>query len=443
MPTGQDYHRALVARHPFWEELSPTVIKRRIDQLLAAPDNQASVQALSPVEYIILLKESPETRPLLLALAHPEQIRTTLDLDCWDKDTLQSPQVLTWLEELQRSGHDVFIRTLQALDIELLIATFRKHMRIHATLPIEEEEPGNYDEVSANELYRIEFIDPESPLNERILRLLSALRTADLNFYHGLLQSAMWGQDDEAEEWAYRWKSGRLQDEGFPNYYEALETYRLIDLEQPLPTSTDSPQAPGIPVSAEASGLVPTYAWSLIPPGSLLAQALTGDLSAATQERLCWEMVYLCNRELVIDQVDFANATEVRASLSRVNAHLNIGLEHLSVEDAQRLTPLLTTHSLQSICLVGFTLSMRLHQQALRLQTHLDHAAGVRRALPGLARQVLDGLLAKHPQFFEGLEYPGATGYRNVLHVQDVALIAPVLTYIERDPAYHVMRAAS
>jgi hypothetical protein len=266
---------------------------------------------------------------------------------------------------------------------------------------------------------------------------------ADLDLYHGLMQHVMWGQDSESEEWAYRWKRGRLQDEGFPDYYEALGTYHLIDLEQPLPISTEPPQAPGLPESAEESGLIPTYVWSLTPSGSLLAQALTGDFPVEIQERLCWEMVYLCNRELVIDQTDFAHAAAVRASLSRVHARLNMGLEYLSGNDPQLLVPLLTGHSLQSLCQVGFTLSMRLRQRALSLQTHLDHAAGVRRALSGLARQVLDGLLGKHPQFFEGLKHPGATGYRDFLHVRDIMLVASVLTHLENDPAYHLMRAAS
>jgi hypothetical protein len=444
MPAKQDYRRALVVRQPFWEELSPTTVKQRVDQLLAAPNSRALVQALAPVEFIILLKESLETRPLLLELAHPQQLRIILDLDCWHKDTLQSAQVLAWLEELQGSGADVLAQTLRALDPELLIATLRHYIRVYAAPPLEEEEdPGSYDEILANELYRIEFLDQENPWPERILGLLNALRLADLDFYHGLMQSIMWGQESDAEEWAYRWKSGRLQDEGFPDYYEALETYRLVDLEQPLPPALEPWQTAGLPENAEESGLIPTYAWSLTPSGSLLAQALSGDFSPAIQERLCWEMVYLCNREFVIDQVDFANATAVHASLSRVHAYLNLGLEYLSGGVARRLAPLLSEYALQSICQVGFTLSMRLHQRALHLQTHINHAAGVRRAVPSLARQVLDGLLSPPPQFFEGLANPGATAYRDFVSLRDLTLVASVLSDLENDPAYRVLRAAS
>jgi hypothetical protein len=441
MPDAQEYQRALVTRHPFWAELSPTAIKQRIEQILAAADSETLVQALSPVEYALLLKEAGDARPLLLALAHPNQIRTVLDLDCWAKDTLRSTQVLDWLEELYRSGDDVLLRTLQALDLELLLATFRRHIRVHAALPHEEEEePLAFDEVLANELYRVEFVDQNAPLNDRIRRLLQFLQLMDLDFYHNLMQGVMWGQDIEIEEWAYRWKSGRLQDEGFPDYYAALETYSLINLEQPLPTIAASPLVPGLPESAEESGVIPSYAWSLIPAGSLLANALAHEFPIEAQERLCGEMVYLCNRELVIDQVDFADATAVHASLSRVHAYLNLSIEYLHRQTSQSAVLLLTLHPLRSLYQIGFTLCMRLHQRALRLQALLNREAGIRRALSGLAQQVVDGLLDKPPRFFIGLIQPESTVYRDFWYIQDITLVGPILTALETDPAYRLLQ---
>ena len=50
-----DSRAALLGPHPFWTTLSPTTVKQRIEQLLAAPDSAALVQALSPVEYTVLL----------------------------------------------------------------------------------------------------------------------------------------------------------------------------------------------------------------------------------------------------------------------------------------------------------------------------------------------------------------------------------------------------
>ena len=376
-----DSHAALLAPHPFWATLSPTTVKQRIEQLLAAPDSAALVQALSPIEYTVLLKAAPDMRALLLHLGHPEQIRTVLDLDCWHKDTLQSARVLEWLDALQHSGEAICAQTLQTLDSEMLSVVLHRHIRVNAALPSEEEvDPGPYDEVLSNELYRIAFLDPDSPLNERVTEFLRVLRLTDLDMYHRLMQEVMWAQESELEEWAYRWKTGRLQDEGIPDYEEALDTYHVIDVE-PFQALPPVPlESPGVPASAEESGLVPGYAWSLTPSDSFLAQALRGDFTTATLERLCWEMVSLCNKAFVLDDVDFANTAAVRASLGRVHAYVNIGLEYLSNYRTEQLVPLLTERSLVSICQVGFSLSMRLRQRASHLQTHLNRAGGVRRA---------------------------------------------------------------
>ena len=437
MLTEQDYRNALVTRHPFWQALSPTTVKQRVDQILSAPNAEQLVQTLSPIEYTILLKETPELRPQLLHLAQPQQIRLVLDLDCWDRDVIQTQPVLEWLEDLQRSGTEVFAQTLQELDPEFLVFFLRQLVRIQGALPSEEDtEPIYYNEVLTNELYRTEFIDPQSPLNDRLQRVLGFLRLADLDLYHKLMQAAMWEQDSELMEWAYRWKSGRLQDEGFPDYYEALESYRQVDLEHLAPAAADSLHMPAPPESAEDLGLVPTYAWSFTQSGSLLEQALSYDFPADTLERFCWEMVILCNRQLVYDQVDFADAAAVRSSLSRAHAYLNMGLEYLSGGDVQQLPRLMLQHHLQMIFRVGFTLVTRLHQRAYRIYYHLTRAAGVRRTLSCSAHAVLSGLLQPQPQVFEGLTQPAAIGYRDFVSLQDVVLIDPILQQIETAPAY-------
>jgi hypothetical protein len=443
MLTEQDYRKALIARHPFWQRLSPTVVKQHVDQLLSAANAADLVQTLSPVELTVMLKEVPDMRPLLLQLAQPEQVRLVLDLDCWHKDDLQSERILEWLEDLQRSGIDTFIRVLAELDAEFLVAFLRQYLRVQATLPPEEEdEPRTYEEALVNELYRADFIDPEGSHNDRIQRLLNFMRAADLDQYNRLMQAAMWEQDSELMEWAYRWKSGRLQDEGFPEYYEALEHHHLIDLQQLAPEPSTVLTSPAPPESAQEVGMVPAYAWSFIPAGSNLERAMTAAFSAEVIERLCWEMVAVCNRALIYDQVDFADAAAVRASFERVHAHLNIGLDYLSSRDRQPLPYLLTHYALSLIYQVGFTLVMQLYGHAVRLQHHLTRHTGVRRGYPQLMTCVLQGLLLPQPKIFQGLRQPGSVGYSEFRTLRDIALVIRVLKQVEGDPAYHIAPAS-
>ena len=431
MLAKQQYQHVLLAQ-PFWAHLSPIEVKQRIQNLLADADTTSAVQALSPVEYTVLLKEAPESRAALLALADPEQNRAVLDLDCWHKQDLRSTRLLEWLDDLRESGLEAFLGTLAVLDTELLVASFSKHVEVHAVLPSEEEEEFRpYDEVLSNELYRLEFTDPDSVWNERIQRLLAFLRYADLNAYHVLMQGVMWSLQSELEEWAYRWKSGRLQDEGFPDYYDALEAYRIVDRVPQLAPGGVEP--PGRPANAEETGIVPGYAWSMTPSDSLLAEALGGQFSRETLERLCWEMVGLCNRELVVDQVDFANADAVKDSLRRVHAYANLGLEYLCDLHSHTAGSLLREHSLQAICQTGISLIVGLRQRANRIQTHLNRSAGSQRALPGLSQKVLSGLLQAHAQFLSELDTAIGWGYRDFLQLSDVALVDGILRDLEYD----------
>ena len=437
MLTEQDYRKALIARHPLWQQLSPTVVRQHVDQLLSAANAADLVQSLSPVELTIMLKEVPDMRPLLLQLAQPEQVRLVLDLDCWLKDGLRSERILEWLEDLRRSGMEKFIEVLMELDAELLVAFLRQYLRVQATLPPEEEdEPRAYEEALVNELYRAEFIDPEGPHNHRVEDLLNFIRAADLDQYNRLMQAAMWEQDSELMDWAYRWKSGRLQDEGFPEYYEALECHHLIDLQELAPEASEALASPAPPESAEEMGVVPAYAWSLTPSDSSLERAMRADFSAEASERLCWEMVALCNRALVYDQVDFADAAAVRASFERVHARLNIGLDYLGSRDKQAPSGLLTQYPLSLIYQVGFTLVMHLHGHAARLQRHLTQQSGVRRAYPQLLARMLQGLLLSQPKLFRGLSHPGAVGYSEFQSLRDVTLVLGAFQQVDRQPAY-------
>ena len=110
-------------------------MKQRIEQLLAAPDSAALVQALSPIEYTVLLKAAPDMRALLLQLGHPEQIRTVLDLDCWHKDTLQMPVSWSGLKRYNTAARMICAQTLQTLDSEMLSVVLHRYLRVNAALP--------------------------------------------------------------------------------------------------------------------------------------------------------------------------------------------------------------------------------------------------------------------------------------------------------------------
>ena len=190
--------------------------------------------------------------------------------------------------------------------------------------------------------------------------------------------------------------------------------------------------------------MVPSYAWSLTPSDSFLAQALRGDFTPETLERLCWEMVSLCNKAFVLDEVDFANTAVVRTSLERVHAYVNIGLAYLSNSRPEQLVPLLTARSLP-VDLPGRFFS-----------EHASPSAGFAPAdAPQLRPWSTPGSPRARPArcgwpvayrvstFFVGLESPGDTAYRDFLYLQDIHAVDVVLHALEHDPPYRLPAQAA
>ena len=62
--------------------------------------------------------------------------------------------------------------------------------------------------------------------------MLHLLFARDYWFYFRMMQSAIWELDSENEEWANRWRTGRLQDLGFPTWEESMGIYGHLRRDQ-------------------------------------------------------------------------------------------------------------------------------------------------------------------------------------------------------------------
>ena len=72
-------------------------------------------------------------------------------------------------------------------------------------------------------------------------RFFDDLYRGDLDFARVVITAARWDGGTEAEEQAYRFRSGRMADLGYIDYYEALKVYMLVD---PLKAPPAQPLAP-------------------------------------------------------------------------------------------------------------------------------------------------------------------------------------------------------
>jgi hypothetical protein len=284
----------------------------------------------------------------VVQLASPEQFQSFVDLAAWKGDRIDHHALLRWVRAARGDEPEAFQAKITGLDLELLESLLRATTVIHDL----EEEPDLHVEGltldSADGRYRVEF-QAEAAVDQTALRaLLNDLIAADPLGLSRLLESARWELPSELEEVAYRFRTARLADLGFPEPENARALYARV----PLP-----------PVVAAPPGS------ALARPGSrpdLLAAALDG-LTPDERQTLEDELRTVVNSVLVDEGADPGDPEAIRCAGERARDTLQLGLEYLAAGDPVRTVEVVRVETSRRIFQVGFTLALGLKHRADRL----------------------------------------------------------------------------
>jgi Family of unknown function (DUF6178) len=342
-------HDAEAAEPLILRGLSALSPRARLDALVTSDGAGVQVRSL-PAEqlYLDIAEVGLADATEVVQLASPEQFQSFVDLAAWKGDRMDAASLLTWLRAARGDDPEEFLAKLAGLDAELLELLLRTDTVIHDL----EEEPDLHVEgltlESADGRYRVEFRG-ESALEQTALRAVVAdLMAADPLGLSRLLEAVRWELPSELEEVAYRFRSARLADLGFPD----LDTARALYARVPLP-----PAPPGAPPAALAA---------VEGAGGLLGAALL-RLTAEERSRLEDEVRSLVNAVLVDERADPGDLIAVRRAGERARDTLQLGLEAASGGDPLRAAEVLRTQSPRNIFQVGFTLGLRLQDGAERV----------------------------------------------------------------------------
>jgi Family of unknown function (DUF6178) len=292
----------------------------------------------------------------LVALATPQQIREVLDLELWRGDRLNLDDALDWLHFLTTLPDDVRVRDIAALDIELLGFVLKQHLRIYLN------EEDNVPEPAEGALhgtpdgwFTLEILADHETTVERVVEVIDALYIDDQEGTRSLLQNLMWELPSELEEYAYRWRTARLQDLGFGDPLESLLVYAYLDpstvhpdegtVDRPLATASDPVQV------TDLAPLMASF-------DSFWSRAIASVDDKAVLEQLGQALLYLGNRCLTADRVDPADMEAAQESLQALRARLSLGLEHLCGGELERAPAVLRGVALLRVARVGFSLPL-------------------------------------------------------------------------------------
>lgn len=422
-PWERALHRARRAERAF----SP-MSEARPEALL---ENERRMAAATPLEAYYALK-SRGLEDSIHALAHisTEQARTLLDLEAWQGDGLDIPDLLSWLEGFRAAGHATLVRAARALDAEALATLFRRRLYIAlapkedrseadeplpewlhnpsedlellqtpdarfliAARPVDarvELEGEDWEEVDEEERKQVVALVRELYLDEDWEHVAGVLRLA-----HGDLVSVL-------EEEAYGLRSGRVKDLGFPTREEALEVY--------APLSPDVLEGPStaVAVTVHEEDRLPLVHAETLGAGAL-DEALRG-LSVERERQVEADLLHVANAMIVADGLDPADVDGVREILQRLRGGVELGLTTGDAELGGRIARL-ENHHPRVLFQVGQGRVAALVRRAHALLQHPGLGGIGLDALDAPSRSVLEALRRRRPSHVEGLSL-GPDGFQ-------------------------------
>jgi hypothetical protein len=185
----------------------------------------------------------------LLEHATPEQLIACVDLDGWEGTLPDRRSLDAWIGALVEAGEEPLLRGLQSLDPELLTLFLKSRVEVFLRANDDDWQPPiGADTLDGQFFFRaLGEGDDAAP----IVALLRTLFENDYWSYFRLLQSVIWELEPETEEWALRWRAGRLEDLGFPPWERG-------DGHLPLPPARSARRA-----AAGLAPLAPASRWQL------------------------------------------------------------------------------------------------------------------------------------------------------------------------------------
>jgi hypothetical protein len=399
---------------------------RRGDDLLDAPDPVAAVRALPPDEFFYLLAERgfPEALEILVHGSAP-QVQAALDFALWDRDRLSPERTKEWFGALMEAPYPRIFEWVKGLDVELLAILIRRRAHIYELAQGEPEgEPEGVFYETPDRFFILD-LRGDTEMQRITLRLVEALYASDLNLARRLLVGVPGELDAELEETAYRWRTGRMSDLGFVDYYEALEVYREIDPAQVLAEVGRHGQ-----VERAFDGEVATDALRMpraladtMGGTSLFARSVAAIASPSEVDDVHAALVSLSNRVLSADRVTPGQDLRIADTLARLSGTLDLAVEFLARgQEAQAILAVRTVPLLR-IFKLGSTLVGKVGKlaRALKKENPFSTLSPEIDLFEPEDAMILEALARVRPVFPGLLEQPPVDSTRPFMRLADVA----------------------
>ena len=342
-----------------------TSVQKRYNALLAHDNAKEMVQALPVPDFYQLVSDMGLSDAHdLVTLASPSQIQGCFDLSGWARDQVDLTQVNVWIDALLETGFENTCHVWRCLDQEFVALILKQSTRIYDH-SLEEEVPED-SELPAmktpDDFFSIEVIEEHPEDVTRIFQLINSLYHGDMQMARHIIMSARSEPIAPLEELSYRWRSGRMEDLGFPNPHRSLEIFQTLPIGSVSIGENSSPiqQARALPID-KASFVLSAFN---INDQTFLAAALDTIDDQQEIDVIQTATGYLINRALSASYVSPGDKDGVKQCAHHTLASLSLGLETVTRGKLSKAAEALRTISLVRLHRLGFSVTVKLAKGA-------------------------------------------------------------------------------
>ncbi len=306
----------------------------------------------------------------ILEHATNEQLVAATDLDAWKGITPDADSMGSWLENYAEAGPETLLRAARAIDAEVWVLYLRE--RVGVEFKPNDDEGWQPPEGSTTLDGQVHFW----ALSKRddvaaIGRLLQTLFESDYWLYFRIMQGVVWEMQSDLEEWASRWRTGRLEDLGFPSWDEAMRIYGFVrpDQRAEVPDEEHALDA--------ASWDLPVWMPQL--PAAHDARHAVFRAAAKLDEderrSFFYAVVSLANKLAVADGLPLGDMETLPKAIEKAAALASTGLEFIAQQRSMEFADVMRRASLERLFRVGATLDRTAaERERLSYAEQLEHA---------------------------------------------------------------------
>ena len=353
------------------------------------------IRKISEEEMFFTIKElGEENAPNLIALTSGRQLMYLLDIDLWTGNNLDINSIANWFRLLVATGEDKIIQLVQVSDPELLLSILNRTIFVKLKYP-DVDLTEQLDFLPPFTLDNSYFIDFKIPaVEEEVKEFLDCIFRYDSNYYMKLVQLLATGWLPEYEDTAYKWRSARLADHGFPDFDEAMDIYSLFNPAFIRTVTSDSGCFED--TVSEYDYRLLRYPCVVLNGRNKFEKTLAGIEDDALRDRIITQIAHVANKVMVADGRDTSSVTELKNSLQKTSGYINLAMEDVILRLQMSPLDVIRFNHMEHLYRHGYTLIMQTQYRARRFLGRCE--GGVENLGLPLAPMLI-GLMQKRPVF--------------------------------------------